>query len=246
MRLTPNFQNYPIKDNLVVVKKGIPFKTPTGFLTTWIVKCKNCGEETTARPGNIRKGNVCVKSCKCEKFPEKDWSGYRNGRLLATAFLGYSKTKGQMYLCKCDCGNITTVALPHLLGNTRSCGCLQKEQRTAGLGVAAKNRVIGRYKREATKRGLEWDLSDEQFFNIVTRCCVYCGIPPSTEYSRQSNGSFTYNGVDRINNEIGYRTDNVAPCCNTCNFMKRIWSKDYFLSHISKIYKHSVIGGRPS
>lgn len=225
---------------LTIVREGPRLSNGKSTTASWICRCV-CGKEDAIRTGNLRNRQIGIRNCNCEKLPKKDWSGYRTGRLLVAAFLCYDKVRGQKYLCKCDCGNITTVSLPHLLGNTRSCGCLQHELKSLPSGSAAKNRVIGRYKREAQERELPWEISDQKFFEIVSQKCGYCGVTPSTEYSNNCNGSFFYNGIDRIENEIGYCSHNVIACCATCNLMKRTWSKNYFINHISKIYQN--LGG---
>ena len=52
-----------------------------------------------------------------------DITGVRYGRLVALEYVGKSK-----WLCKCDCGNTTTVSLQSLkTGNTKSCGCYQRD-----------------------------------------------------------------------------------------------------------------------
>lgn len=67
----------------------------------------------------------------------KDHTGTRFGRLVA---ISRHRTGGiTRYVCVCDCGGSLDTAASHLVsGNTRSCGCLLKEQvgdrfRTHGL-----------------------------------------------------------------------------------------------------------------
>ena len=82
------------------------------------------------------------------------------------------------------------------------------------------------YKKSAKKRNLIFELSDEEFFNIVKSPCHYC------EY----NDSVI--GVDRKNSNKGYVKTNVLPCCEQCNLMKNDSSYDNFLSiceHIATI-----------
>ena len=56
-----------------------------------------------------------------------DRTGQRYGRLVAQHRLA-----GPMWVCKCDCGNETTVHQSGLAtGNTRSCGCLRVEASAA-------------------------------------------------------------------------------------------------------------------
>lgn len=63
----------------------------------------------------------------------KDYTGDKYGRLtLLREEEPYISSSGlckaRMYLCKCECGNETIVALPSLRnGNTKSCGCLSKD-----------------------------------------------------------------------------------------------------------------------
>jgi hypothetical protein len=95
----------------------------------WICQC-DCGNLHTASSDNLCRGNT--KSCGClkyEKFP-KDLTGLIFYRLTV---LGKSKRcnkKGYhvFWDCKCQCGNKTTVESSSLRsGNTKSCGCLRKE-----------------------------------------------------------------------------------------------------------------------
>lgn len=52
-----------------------------------------------------------------------DMTGQRFGRLLVVEYAGTSR-----WLCRCDCGNMTTPNALHLRrGVTRSCGCLKHE-----------------------------------------------------------------------------------------------------------------------
>ena len=68
--------------------------------------------------------------CKTELIPTgraKDITGERFGKLLV---IGRTHNIGKhaVWLCKCDCGNITCVNTSSLsCGRTRSCGCLHKE-----------------------------------------------------------------------------------------------------------------------
>lgn len=57
-----------------------------------------------------------------------DITGQKYGRLTAIKSDGKSKSGKTLWLCKCDCGNYTHVPIDNLKsGNTKSCGCLQKE-----------------------------------------------------------------------------------------------------------------------
>ena len=61
----------------------------------------------------------------------KDLTDMRFGRLICLQPVGRDPlTRCVMWLCQCDCGSQTTVRSQRLLiGNTRSCGCLHRDQR---------------------------------------------------------------------------------------------------------------------
>lgn len=55
-------------------------------------------------------------------------AGQKFGRLTAINPCGKTKSGNVLWLCKCECGNITIVPTQHLKsGNTKSCGCLNSE-----------------------------------------------------------------------------------------------------------------------
>lgn len=57
-----------------------------------------------------------------------DLTGQRFGRLVVVRYAGRSRGKKNLWLCKCDCGNEKIVSVDKLhSGNTKSCGCLQRE-----------------------------------------------------------------------------------------------------------------------
>lgn len=61
-----------------------------------------------------------------------DLTGQRFGRLTVVSRAENDKNKTPRWRCLCDCGK-ETVVLGHLLrnGNTRSCGCFGREQKSA-------------------------------------------------------------------------------------------------------------------
>lgn len=79
-----------------------------------------------------------------------------------------------------------------------------------------------RYVYGAKIRDIDFNLSSSDFVKLLVSNCHYCG----TENA---------NGVDRINNDLGYLSYNVVPCCKICNYMKLANSYDDFIAHIKKI-----------
>jgi hypothetical protein len=160
-------------------------------------------------------------------------------RLTAIEYIGKSK-----WMWKCDCGNTKVIHgydVSH--GRVSSCGCLRKEvARNINLkpvGESAFTNIYCTYRQSASNRGLEFDLSMEFVKDIINKPCHYCGILPLQEQkNRFNNGSYFYNGIDRINPDFGYLVDNVVPCCWTCNEKKKSMGYDQFLSWIKKVYEN--------
>jgi hypothetical protein len=175
---------------------------------------------------------------------KKDLTDQRFGRLKVIRDVG-SHQKSRQWECKCDCGaTVTKTACRLLSGKVQSCGCLRKDvlrQRvTLPVGEAALNHLLSGYKRGASERNHEFALDRNQFKEIVTRDCFYCGTPPArvADHGRNCNGTFLYNGIDRVDNHKGYLIENCVPCCTPCNFLKGAKDQTEFLLHLKKICDH--------
>lgn len=173
----------------------------------------------------------------------KDMTGQRFGRLLVIQRDGtYLKNRVAVWLCQCDCGNITSVRGTSLrCGTTQSCGCLSKELTLERVrlpkGEANFNALYYCYIKNAKKRGWNFNLSKPFFRHLVIQPCYYCGDSPSNTFrgNKNMNGVFVYNGIDRVQNEIGYVPDNVVPCCSRCNSIKATFSISDFVAHCKKV-----------
>lgn len=175
-----------------------------------------------------------------------DLTGKRFGKLQALKRLGSVQTGGRKFarwLCVCDCGNLTKVRTGHLTkpNGTRSCGCLQVSH-PLPKGEGQFNQVFASYRRQARGRNYSFELTKDEFRELVSSNCHYCDSPPTSVQSQvRANGDFVYNGVDRMDNSKGYSVENCVPCCKLCNFMKRDLTVDQFLEHIKKIMDNTVV-----
>lgn len=153
--------------------------------------------------------------------------GRRYGRLVVLALRQPEPNERGMYrwLCKCDCGNETTVRGTSLRnGDTRSCGCYWNEIVAAGAhrlpqNEAAFHRVYGKIRDGARKRNLAWELTKDNVWSLISSTCFYCGKPPSKIF-RNRYGYCAWNGVDQKEPCGGYTLNNCVTCCYVCNRMK--------------------------
>lgn len=147
--------------------------------------------------------------------------------------------------CKCECGR-TGIVTCRGLGASPEClkGCTNrikvkpvKEPKRLAPGESALNNLFGKYKARAEQRGHDFKLSKERFRELTSANCHYCGVVPSQ--SAYSNGyrtsDYTYNGIDRKDNNEGYIEGNVLTCCKDCNFSKRDMSYEKFVDYHNRI-----------
>lgn len=93
------------------------------------------------------------------------------------------------------------------------------------------SKAYSRYMHGAKDRGLEFDLSIENFKELTKLPCFYCN-----RYEPLRTDTDCLNGIDRVDNSEGYNIKNCVPCCGTCNQAKM--DEDYlsFVDRIKTIY----------
>lgn len=102
---------------------GLDRVNKTG-VTYWKCRC-DCGNECIVSRQSLQKRKYL--SCGCTSPKTKVHVGAKYGRLTVIEDLG-SRNRIHYWRCQCDCGTIKEVRGDSLTsGNTRSCGCLQRE-----------------------------------------------------------------------------------------------------------------------
>lgn len=91
----------------------------------------------------------------------------------------------------------------------------------------AKKVDYNQYKGHAKYRGKDFELEPEMFDFIISKECYLCGKQNSENHK---------NGIDRIDNNIGYLFDNCVACCCECNRMKRSLELEDMLDKMMSIY----------
>lgn len=205
-----------------------------------ILVCKHCGNVKKIPSGKINYCNPC-KHCAAIKH-QTEFIGFENIAYKVLEFVKSDQRHKLYYKCQCkNCGAILILRKDTILTATM-CHCAKCVGNNVKPTIeVAYNVFRGNYKRAAIHRGLSWNLSPEEFKNIVSKPCYYCGAEPIQKnhlkrYMRVKTPVYL-NGIDRINSKLGYSIENCVPCCEKCNRMKLDYSKEDFLSHIEKIYK---------
>jgi hypothetical protein len=222
--------------------------------TKWLCRC-DCGIEKLVAGTNLlfKKSRSC--GCLGRELTSqrsiKNLIGQKFGKLTVIERVDKpndSRHKDAYYLCQCDCGGSRIVKSSHLRKGVASCGCIRKERASKltkrEFGQATRDQLFKTYKKSARTRSLEFNLEEEYFFKLTKQNCYYCGKEPcNVVININGNGNYLYNGIDRIDNKIGYTFENCVTCCKTCNYMKMKLTLDEFIIHIKNIYNYWINKG---
>lgn len=223
--------------------------TSNNYNTYWNCLCE-CGRQKVIIGSGIKSGKI--KSCGClnsEKRKEKliDLTGKIFGYWVVLEKINKQNSDGKhpYWRCKCKCGNIREVAGGALKsGNSKSCGCYRIEIASQVLdnNEAIKNELFYRYKKRAEQKKIAFDLTYENFLNLIDKSCFYCGVEQGNiKKSKTDSPDYEYNGVDRVDSNLGYTLGNVRTCCKDCNYAKNVLSEQEFIILINNIYKNFII-----
>lgn len=142
-----------------------------------------------------------------------------------------------VYCCLCDCG--TQVMVPHALlfkkrSPVRDCGC---KCPAPPDNIAILRRYFTVYQKSTAKRNILWEMPFPIFQKICGMNCTYCGsLPTPRKWSR----NIPINGIDRVDNNKGYTSGNVAAACGRCNRMKGTMTANEFLGHCGLVGKVAI------
>lgn len=179
----------------------------------------------------------------------KNLRGVRFGMLVVVDYSHTNRARNAVWNCVCDCAGDKKVSAKLLaMGSVKSCGCLLQNIESMKINAA---------KRYYKSRYANGDLTFEDFYRLSQINCKYCDDPPNNKFGRyqaqrahENSKSpvpykvddvlFVYNGLDRIDPSKPHDLNNVVPCCKKCNTAKLNHSTEDFLSHIEKIYQHSI------
>lgn len=153
-----------------------------------------------------------------QKFP-KDLTGSQFYKLtvLRRSSSQTNCRKESNWECLCSCGTIRVVSRGSLTtGHVKGCrSCItpfgwhlrgMAPPNKLPRNQAAINIAFGAYVKRAKKKNMLMSIDRHTFEALVLAKCFYCHSEPNP-----------LNGLDRIDNSIGYVNTNVVACCWECN-----------------------------
>jgi hypothetical protein len=213
----------------------------------------DCGKSTQVRISSL--GNS-TNSCGCLLRANLEGSIIGDLTIVECADRTSKKNEGVYWNCLCKCGVSVQKITKYLTSNKsqiKACtNCNRFRRLSKDPGSATWNTLFRHYRVSATKRNLVFDIDFDKFKEICEQNCHYCAKVPSPRnaYSSPSlqinravetiiSAWINANGIDRLNNDLGYIATNVVPCCPDCNYAKQELSKNNFFKLIKKIYEHN-------
>lgn len=229
----------------------------------FILECLNCGRQFEASRATLLKFKNLTEEnyqyCSyCKPQFHNTWK-YKKGDIIGNCYELVSPLGGNNWIVKCTkCGKEQEQSIPNLKKHKKDT-CFYCEHpnstkaafnRTRLDKMPIDERIYSYYKnkieRENEQPGAKqkpFELSLEEHSNLIHSNCYYCGNPPTSDNiwnksgKRKCDTDLIYiNGVDRINSNKGYTSDNCVPCCPMCNRMKLDFELDMFYKQIEKIY----------
>lgn len=158
-----------------------------------------------------------------------------------------------VWTLQCSCGN-TRKAEMYLINELKAdlikmgyaaCRkCKDKRNRTLKPAYTRFNGVYTDYKHKALVRNTvnEFSLTKEDAYQLFSKNCYYCNLPPSNVYLNKRSGlpEVKYSGIDRLDSSKGYTVENTVPCCKQCNYAKLTMTEQEFYAWINRVYLFKV------
>lgn len=190
-----------------------------------------------------------------------EFIGKKIGKVVIKSFshaepMGKNNRVYYFYNYKCECGS-DGITGKHTLLAAKNYSC----KNCRGIKLAIRNKVTSKkyndpvdakasilfsnYKAKCKMKNWSFDLSFENFRDLVLQNCHYCNLEPNKfrkdrAKSRQGISRILFNGIDRLDSNKGYSISNCVPCCEDCNKAKRNLSYDQFINLIKKIYEFKI------
>lgn len=147
----------------------------------------------------------------------------------------------------CNCGEESIFEVLDLInGDIIDCGCSKFNRVKVKLSPNERciYAIYNVYRRGAKIRNLKFCLTKQEFGSFLFKPCYYCNSAPLGTYigkkTKIKNKEIVkYNGIDRVNNKLGYNMHNCVTCCKICNKIKsKFGAEDYkiWLQNIAANY----------
>lgn len=207
---------------IVLERVDPPSHVKDKHYTYWKCQC-DCGNITVVRRDALLNGST--QSCGCI---HDEISGERMKKMFTKDYRRYDENNNLIEKFCPTCGRWL---LPVEFLSSKSVLDGYSYECKECYMHSTRNRYNS-YKGSAKHRKLEFSLTLDNFEEITSRPCIYCGGYNGDYFGKQ------FNGIDRIDSQSGYILNNCAPCCQTCNVMKSDLTIKNWMDHMTLILNY--------
>lgn len=195
------------------------------------IYCKEHKSYFFQEPQNHLNGHIGCPICVTPRKP-RDFSGQIIGNYFVIGLSDKKYKNNLWWNVKCiTCNNETIKNTSSILAKNKCRNCLGMSKSNSGL-----NRIYSQYKYNAKKFNRAFEFNISEFSKITSDNCYYCGRSPSNIHKTKNEwGYYTYNGIDRIDNNKHYTIDNCRTCCKFCNRAKYALKEIDFLIYLKDL-----------
>lgn len=158
-------------------------------------------------------------------------SGDVFGGLTIVKIIGQNKTKHNLWQCRCECGNYTTVSSSNIK-RTKSCGCSKYKKPSNWKGYEeVRGTYVSGLKHGAKIRNIYYDpsITAQYLYELFLKQDKKCAIT-GEEIDLTKDAS-----VDRIDSAKGYIKDNIWWVKKDINKMKLDFPLPIFIELCEKV-----------
>jgi hypothetical protein len=175
------------------------------------------------------------------KFEPEALTNSVHGALTLIEPIPGRKGQHQQWWCRCECGTEVRRRQDYVLRTENpSCGCRaawhivgEGHQTWKGVGKLS-GWYFGQLRRQATSRGIEFDITIEYCWELFQRQggkCALTGLPlVMNGHKQRMNGKKQTASLDRIDSTKGYVPGNIQWIYVTLNRMKNDTPQDEFVA----------------
>lgn len=248
-----------VKKYNITVDKKIRSKNRYGKTITkellWELSInQKLGSETIAEKLGVSPPTILkyLRSCNIKTLLDYNHDniiGVKFNKLTPRRRLNVDKYGSYIFLCDCECGNITNVSYNYITkSKVMSCGCLtqlrSRNSKNWRGGKYLSGKLWNSLKHNAKNRKLELNFDIQYAEELLEKQKFKCAISGLEIIVPEFYGAYRTNkhrniaSLDRIDNNKGYIKGNVQWVHSDINIMKRHHPQEYFITLCNSITKH--------
>lgn len=213
-----------------------PLKLPGKSYRSVLVKCKCNNEQYISFTSLYQQTSTKCLSCrkkerKC-KMSLPIGSQYGEWVIIGEAYTLKSQTHIPV---RCSCGFESSLNKYSLMNGSQCCSSCASFKGVGDLAGA----YITEIKRRAKKRGLEFNITTQQLWDLINQQDFKCALTGESITVNKNWRKYDFTAsLDRINSTKGYTLDNIQWVHKRINKLKSNFTEDELKFWVEKLYNY--------